>query len=113
MAECEKEHGFMDIIKGGLSYISQIISASIFPPIVDGMEIVMKNIERRIIQMERRILRKVYSALIIGLGGVFLIFALFNFLIEFLGWTKTTSYLSIGMIIFVIGLMLKIGEYKR
>ena len=118
MVEREKEGGFMDMIKDGikdgLSNISQIISASIFPPIAEGTETVMKNIEDRIIRIEkrieRRILRKISSLLIIGFGGVFLIFALFFFLIEYLGWSKAAAFFSTGIVVFVIGLLLKAGE---
>jgi VIT1/CCC1 family predicted Fe2+/Mn2+ transporter len=113
MNECERKPGFMDIVKEGLSYISQIISASIFPPIADGAEMVMKTIENRIIRIEKRILRKISSIIMMGIGGLFLIFALFFFLMEFLGWSSAAAFLSIGIIVFVIGLLLKAGESNR
>ena len=113
MVECEKEKGFMNSLKAGLSYISEILSSSIFPSIADGAEMVMRNIEDKIMQIEKRIVRKVYPLLIIGFGSIFLIFALFFFLIEHLSWTKTTSFFSIGITIFVIGLLLKLSEPER
>jgi len=36
----EKQNGFMNKIKGGLGMISNIISASIFPSIAEGAEMV-------------------------------------------------------------------------
>ncbi|MFH0978045.1 MAG: hypothetical protein V1837_01955 [Candidatus Woesearchaeota archaeon] len=113
MLEREKEHGFMDVITGGLGYIAQIISASVFPHIAEGAEMVMKTIDDRIIRIEKRIIRKMYSFVIIGFGGVLLIFALFSYLREFLRWSNTAAYFSIGIIVFVIGLLLKIGESDR
>ncbi|MDD5086752.1 MAG: hypothetical protein PHV16_03275 [Candidatus Nanoarchaeia archaeon] len=113
MAECEKKLGFVDKIKDGLSYISQIVSASIFPPISEGTERVMRTIEKRIIQIVKRIVRNISSLLIIGFGSIFLIFAFFFFLIEYLSWTKAVSFFSIGITLFVIGLMLKLSESKR
>ncbi|MFA6089731.1 MAG: hypothetical protein WC755_07765 [Candidatus Woesearchaeota archaeon] len=110
MAENEKEHGVMNIIKEGLSYISQIISATMIPPIANGTEVIMKNIENRIIRIEKRIIRNISSLFIIGLGGLFLIFSLFFFLIEYLEWNKTLAFFSIGIIIFVTGLLLKAVE---
>jgi hypothetical protein len=109
----EKESGFMDVIKEGLGYISQVISASIFSPILEGTEIVMKNIDDRIIRIEKRILRKMFSFLIIGLGGIFLILALFFFLVESLGLSKAMAYFAIGIVVFVIGLILKVGESNK
>jgi len=113
MVECEKESGFMDMIKDGLNYGSQIISSSIFPPIAEGAERVMKNIDDRIIQIEKRMLRKIYSLFMIGFGGIFLIFALFFFLTGHLGWSNAAAFFSIGITVFVIGLLLKVGEGSR
>jgi len=109
----EKKHGFIGIIKEGLSYLPQILSASIFPKITEGTEMVMKNIDNKIIQIEKRVLRKIYSSLIIGFGGVYLTFALFFLLIEYLNWSKAAAFFSIGIIIFIIGLILKIGELNK
>ena len=106
----EKDHGFMDVIKDGLSYISQILSASIIPPITEGADIIMKNVEDRIKRIEKRILRKLSSLMMVGFGGLFLILALFFFLVEFLNWSKAAAAFSIGIIVFVIGLLLKLGE---
>lgn len=113
MADNEKERGFMDIVKDGISCISGIISASIFPLMAEGTEIVMKTIDDRIAQIEQRFQRKITSFLTIGLGGLFLIFSLFFFLIEFEGWSKAAAFFSIGITIFIIGLLLKITEKER
>jgi len=110
MAENDKGHGFMDIIKDGLGFISQIITASIIPPIAESAEVVMKNIEERIIRIEKRILRKLTSFVILGVGILFLIFALLFFLIEYIGWSHTAAFFSIGITIFVIGLLIKLKE---
>ena len=113
MAENEKEHGFVNIMRDGLSYISKIILASIFPQIAEGAEMVMKTIDDRILRIEKRILRKLSSLLIIGFGLVFLVLALFFFLIDSLYWSKAAAYFSVGILIFVIGLLLKIGESDK
>lgn len=106
----EQENGFMNSIKEGFSYISQIISASIFPVIAEGTEIIMKNIDERIEIIEKRILKKISSLIVIGFGLAFLIFSLLFFLIEYLGWSNALAFFSIGIIVFVIGLLLKLGE---
>ncbi len=113
MVENEKKYGFMDIITEGLGYASKIISASIFPPIAEGAELVMKTIEERTIQMEKRIMRKISSLLIIGFGGLLLVFALIFFLRDSFGLSNALAIFSIGITIFVIGLLLKVGENDR
>ena len=113
MVKGKKEHGFMDRIKDGLIYIFKILSSNIFPQIAEGAEMIMKNIDNRIVLIEKRILRKISTLLIIGFGGVFLILALLFFLIEHLGWSKAAAFFSIGITVFVIGLLLKVGEANR
>jgi pilus assembly protein TadC len=113
MAKHEKKSSFMDLIKNGFSYISQTFFASTFSQITEGAEQVMDNIENRLIQTEKIILRRLSSFLIIGLGIVFLIFALFFFMKEFLNLSNFVSSFFIGIIILVIGLVMKIKESER
>jgi VIT1/CCC1 family predicted Fe2+/Mn2+ transporter len=87
--------------------------AGIFPPIEEGTERVIKNIEDRMMLIEKRILRKISSLLIIGFGGIFLVLALLYFLTEYLGWTNAAAFFSVGITVFVIGLLLKAGESER
>jgi len=109
----KKKHGFIEMITNGLSSISQIIAARIFPSIIEGAEMVMRNVETSIIRIEKRIIRKITSLLIIWFGGIFLIFALFFFLREYWRWSNATSFFSIGITILVIGLLLKIREVNK
>jgi VIT1/CCC1 family predicted Fe2+/Mn2+ transporter len=108
-----KKNIFMNIIKDVLDYIPKTILASIFPSIVEGTEMVMDNIEGKIMRIEKRIMRKISSFLIIRVGGLFLIFALFFFLKEYLGWSNATAFFYIGITVFVIGIILKLGESDR
>lgn len=105
--EHEKERGFMDKLKGVLSFFSSIISASLFPPIAQGAKIVMDTIDKRIVLIEKRIVRNLSSLLIIGFGGSFLIFALLFYLRESLAWSNAAAFFSVGITIFVIGLLLR------
>lgn len=86
------------------------IYETIFSPITNGVEKIMTNVEGGIIKIERRVLMEVSSLLIMGLGGLFLVFALFFFMIEFLELGKAISFFSVGVIVFVIGILLK--EYN-
>jgi hypothetical protein len=117
MVENEKEHSVMDIIKDGLkeglSSISNIVIAGIFPPIISGAETIMQNVEEKIIKIEKRIIKKVYSILIIGFGVIFLVLSLFFFLVEYLGWSNTLAFFSIGMIILAIGVVTHLTVFKK
>ena len=108
MAGKEKKQGFMDKIYKGLNFVSQIISTSILSPVTEGAEVIMQKIEDRIELMEKRILRKLSSLLITAFGAIFLIFALLFFFIDYLKWSTYLSFFIIGVIIFIIGLLLKV-----
>lgn len=113
MVNQEKEHGFNNIVNKGLSYISRFVSATVFSHITQSAENLIDNIEMRIIRSERRIQRKIYSLFFMLLGGIFLIFAVFFFLKEFLILSNTTVFFSLGIIIFMIGLLLNTWEFER
>lgn len=112
-AKYTKKHRVRDKIKGILGYVSRIISTTIFQPIAEGMKRVMNDIEDGIISIEKRMLRAISSLLIIGFGGIFLVLALFFFLKESLGWSNAAAFFSIGITVFVTGLLLKIREYGK
>lgn len=108
MAAYNKEHGIKGFVKEGLSYVSTIVSANIFPIMAEGAEMVMRTIEKRILRLEKRIVRNISSLLIIGFGSIFLIFSLFFFLIEQLSWTTSAAFFFIGIIIFITGFLLRL-----
>lgn len=110
MTKNEKKHDFIDTVKKGVGSISRILVSSISPPIIEGTEIIMKNIEDRIVKMEKRIIKKMTSLMIIGVGAIFLIFSLFFLLREYFNWNNTAAFFTIGIIIFVTGLLLKVKE---
>ena len=108
-----KESGFLDLIRNGFDQVSKIISEGIFSQVTEGTDMVLKNIEHRLLRMEQRILRKLSSFLVIGFGCIFLVFALFFFQKEYLGWSNTAAFFFIGVTVFMIGILLKTGEYGR
>ena len=106
----KKENGLVNMVKDFFGNISQIFLGSIIPPLLDSTELVMQNIEKRIKIIEKRIIRKISSFLIISFGGIILIFSLIFYLIEYLKWSKSLAYLSIGIILLIIGLILKVKD---
>lgn len=109
----EEKRGFMDILKEGIVSVFQIISSGVLPSITEGAENILNKVDDRILIMEKRILKKISTFLIIGFGCVFLIFALLFFLKEYLGWNNSAAFFAIGITVFVIGLLLKLKESKR
>lgn len=87
----------------GIKSLTETISNVMFSPIYEKSEVIMNNLEKRII-------RKMCSIITIGVGALFLVFALFFFLTENLGWNNPEALFSIGIIIFVSGLIIKLME---
>ena len=101
----------MGMIADGLIQITRVITAGVMPPIAEGTETIMKSIDEKIARIEKRILRKTVSMMILGFGATFLVLALFSLLVEYLLWSNAAAFFSIGITIFVIGLLLKAGDH--
>ena len=106
----KKENGFMDIIKDLISNLSHKILGNLIVPIIDSTEIIVHNIENKIQKIQTSIIRKISYFLIIIFGAILLIFSLIFYLIEYLKWSKSLAYFSIGITIVVIGIILKIKD---
>ena len=110
MGEDKKNRGFVEMIKDGKDYIAQRISIDVSPPLTEGVERVTQNLKDRIIRIEERVIRKMVSLAIIGFGAIFLAFALFFYLRNYLGWSNTATFFSIGTLMLVIGFLLNVGK---
>lgn len=106
----ENNSGLKTILENGLGYISSIISEKMYPRRDENTETFMKNIDNTVLTIEKRVLRKILSFIVIGVGTLFLLFALFSYVKESLGWSNSLAYLSLGIIILIIGLILKLNE---
>lgn len=106
----KKGKNFLNLIRDVLSNFSQILVASVVPPITEGTEIILDNVEKRINKIKTKVLKSVISLLIIALGSLFLILSLFFFLVEQLELSKSLSFLVIGVIILIIGFILKLFD---
>lgn len=100
----------MGRIKDDLAYVAQRALAALFPPITEGVEKVIQNIEDRIIRIEKRAIRTIFSFAVIGVGAIFMAIALFFFLKDDLGWSNSAAYFSMGILMLVIGLLANPGE---
>ena len=105
MAKNKKTRDFLGTIKGIVDYIAPKILASISA--AQAAEKVMQNIENCATRIGERMLRKMFSFAVIGLGLIFLMFALFFSLKEFLGWSNSAAFFSIGMLMLAVGLLLR------
>src|SRR3989344_167415 len=105
----------LDMIKkeNELSYIYSIISERIFPKREESTKNFIDNLEDISLIIEKRILRKISNFIVIGVGMTLLIVALISYLKEVQAWSNMFAYSFVGIIIFVIGLIIKLKESER
>lgn len=109
----KKEDGFTGMLKYVLEYISGIVSSSVFSSVAEGTKIVMGIIEKRLLLLQRKMLLSLSSFVIMGFGALLLVFALFFFMIENLGWSYSAAFLVVGIIVIFTGIILKLGGLSR
>ncbi len=102
--------GFLKLLSELLTNFSELLTASILPPIAEGTELILDTVERRIKKIERKIISNVRTHLIIGLGLSFLTLSFFFFLVEQLVLSKALSFLVIAVIVLFVGLLLKLQD---
>jgi len=107
MQERKKKHGFMDVLMDGMQHIARLLTAGLMPSISENAESLMKNIEERLLRMERRIVRRITFLLVIGFGAVLLTLALIFYLVESVGWSNATALFAVGMALIVASLLLR------
>jgi hypothetical protein len=108
-----EEHGFMDALKVGLETMSKIVSAAVYPPVVEKAELLVKKVEGMMIRMEKKLIRKMAVMMIMAFGSLFLVFALLYSLIDYFGLSRALAFFSIGITVLVVGLLLIVFEPER
>jgi hypothetical protein len=106
-------NGVIDILKMGLSYVSEFITASIVPSITQGADIVLTSIENRLLILEKRIVRNIQSSIVIGLGILCICASLLFYLIQQIGLYPYIAFIIIGIPAVIFGLILKIHNNER
>ena len=109
MADTNRK-GVIKLLSELLTGFSQLLTASILPPIAQGTELILDTVNKRIRKIERRIIRSIQTQLIITIGLLFLVMSFFFFLVDQLELSKALSYLVIAIKLLFVGLFLKLQE---
>lgn len=107
MAKQSKDSGVMGAVKGGVSVLSDIFFGSIFPKLQEGTEELIDKVEKRALALQERLVQKIAASMVNALGIVFLLFALFYYLIEFKGMYRTHVFLILGAALLLIAFIMK------
>lgn len=99
-----------EFVKAGLSTLSDVVVTNIFSRIHDEADVLLEKLEQRAYQVQRRLARRVGTSLLFGAAATLLLLAAFFALREYLGWTRTLSFLAMGVLTLLIALALRYQE---
>jgi len=109
MVEKKRNNDFIGILRNLVKQIAQIILDDVSMVVEEGADIMLVKIENKFRKFQKKLTRKITSVFLLLFGGVFLSLAFLFFLIEVLMWSKSLSFLVIGLIILISGLLLNEG----
>lgn len=103
---------FIESLKSGLSGIFDVMLFSLFSSLNREAEMIFDRFETRVISLQARLLRNLAASAIIAVSMIFLISAAYFYLVEMQGLSRTSSFLALGIILFLIGLFAKGREWR-
>ena len=96
MKKGEKKSGVLDAVKGGITAMSDVLFSKIF-----------SQLQASLTKLEERLVKKLFSSMLVGFGIILLLIAGFFYLLEFAVVSKTTAFISLGAAFIIIGYFLK------
>ncbi|MBS3075363.1 hypothetical protein J4429_02795 [Candidatus Pacearchaeota archaeon] len=91
-----------------INYIKDILKQGFRDLVRDVGEDINEVVSRRLNRFKKQIFREFIGLSFILMAIGFLSIALIFFLVEYLGFDKTLSFLIIGVIILIIGILIKL-----
>ena len=85
-----------DLVGTVVSIASKYVAESVFGRLNEEIGLVLGKIERKGYRMQERMLERLFSFLILVLGGIFIVLGIHSFLLEYLKLTATEAYLLVG-----------------
>lgn len=103
---------FIESIKSGFSSIFDVMFLSLFSSLNREAEVVFDRLEARTINLQARLLRNLAASAIIAVSMIFIISAGYFYLVEMQGLSRASSFLALGVVLFLIGLFAKRREWR-
>ncbi|MDO8459680.1 MAG: hypothetical protein Q7S74_01090 [Nanoarchaeota archaeon] len=106
------KNSIIDYVKEGASVLSGKAASYVSTRVKEEVGAFIDRIEQRIITIEERLLRNLLAMIIISSSIIFLALAVFFFMAEYLKLTNTISFLIVGIILLLVGIIIKGGKNK-
>lgn len=108
-----KESTTAKAIKTGISAVSDVLFSQVFSRLNNATQNLMDTVKSNMMQLQERMAEKLFSSLLIGLGIISLVVAIFFYLREYVAVTKTQAFFGVGIILLLIGYVLKYLSLKK
>ncbi|MBS3083787.1 hypothetical protein J4423_03215 [Candidatus Pacearchaeota archaeon] len=104
----EKKRGFADYVSDGFNAVSEGVrrfASTKFDTIID-------KAEWKLMGLQDRIIKKFMHTLFFGISAVFLSLSAFYLMKEYFNLSNTLSFFTIGILVFLIGIFIKLTERR-
>ncbi len=105
-----KKEGSQSWIK---EFFLKVVSTKIIDNIKEEVRTVTHDLQARLYHMQEVMMQKLFATLIMFLGFVFVTVAFVFFMIEYLEWSATISFLAVGLILVMFSFAMKYFIIKR
>ncbi len=85
-----------DLVKTVVSTASKYVFESVFERINEELGVILGKVERKGYQMHERMLERMFSFLTLVVAGIFIVFGIHSFMLEYLKLTNSEAYLLMG-----------------
>ena len=107
MKKEDKKSGVFSAFKEGLGVVSDFLFSNVFTKVHNETDVLMDKVEKKTLEMQERMIKKLAASLLVGLAVLFFIFAGFFYLIEYQYLNKTLAFLIIGVLALLFGFVMK------
>jgi len=103
----KKGGGVLHTLKEGVESLSGMLFSFFSAKIDEEANVILHKVEGRVDVVSERLIKKLSTAILSGIGFLFLIIAGVSFLIEAQGYSYTQAFIVSGLIVIVLSILLK------
>ena len=109
----KKDNAIVKMLESIMGFLSQGFVNTITSQLERIINTLIDYSEKKIIEIEKRVIRRVYVAAFLIISFIFLSLAVLSFLTDVAGLTPMVSYLTVAIIFFGIGFIYEIINIKE
>ena len=103
-------YGFLEPIKIGFGLLSEIVIAPLSERMHAEVDVILNKVEKRVVDIEKRVMARVYFATLIGIAVIFLLLAAFFYLVDFIHVPRSAAFLAAALVALLMAFFI---HYKQ